>query len=68
MIFLIIVEFAYQRNFHKTFGCNPFYAIYIYNPTLELNTEKGIPRKKVAATKKKIKEIDTLKHDFEKRW
>ena len=59
-----MVEFAYQGNYHKTFIYNPFYLMYRYNTTLELNTGNGISRKKIPAMKKKS---IALKHDFGER-
>lgn len=65
---LSIAEFAYQQSEHKTLGCSPFYAMYAYNPVLELTTEDSDPKREVPAPKERAKEIHALRDALAERW
>ena len=65
---LLVAEFAYMQSQHKTLGYSPFYAMYGYNPTLELTTEDGAPTKKVPGAKERVKKIHELHKSLAKGW
>lgn len=65
---LPIAEFAYYRSEHKTIGYSLFFAMYGYQPELELAAKDSATEGGVPAAKERIKEIDAIRQELARRW
>jgi hypothetical protein len=65
---LALAEFTYNNSIHSTTGMSPFFAMYGFHPTIELNVEDNVPEGEAPAAAERIKKIQEEREALEKRW